>query len=446
MKNVVMTDGMFWLGECMLVAPDFHHFLEKKVIRADNPLLASAYNIPQVSGLFEELRQDKSVDKSIIMSLMYFIFVSDKDKDSDLMEDIIVYFDRHEKGEYYKKKISIALECILELNANISSIDIGAIPDKAKQNQGTSKTKTCIKLIKSHFKKITLIILNLVFNHNLIYRFIGFWNGFFNSPINSVFVAFPAKEEYASAYVYKWNRNPMRWLPSIAGLYRQNGKWGIMFVVSSTPADFYNPENTANLKKMAERTEEIRSMLRAKQKTFAGTLPGLLMSKRIIRTTPETDVTVMAVLRAEEKLRNKLAYPENCPLIIIGGNGHVGKRLRKKLRGDREIYNIDKKGKTDKWPYHLKGKKAILINITKKMALSEYAFKFWPELALLNETYPEPEESEILTLNLIGAKAWHIVGVKADSWPSFPRAYKGGIPCCAAWAAEGMEVLLKKLN
>jgi hypothetical protein len=37
------------------------------------------------------------------------------------------------------------------------------------------------------------------------------------------------------------------------------------------------------------------------------------------------------------------------------------------------------------------------------------------------------------------------MGVKAKALPSFPYAYQGGIPCCAAWLSEKMEVLFIKI-
>lgn len=90
--------------------------------------------------------------------------------------------------------------------------------------------------------------------------------------------------------------------------------------------------------------------------------------------------------------------------------------------------------------------KAILINLTKKAALSQELDKFWQELVLLNEAYPEPSAEELKVLTDWGCQAYHIVGVKARSYPAFPKAYKGGIPCCAAWSSPQMEVLLKQLN
>ncbi len=98
------------------------------------------------------------------------------------------------------------------------------------------------------------------------------------------------------------------------------------------------------------------------------------------------------------------------------------------------------------WPAHLRHKAAILINLTKKAVISDYMGLFWKELVLLNEVYPEPSEKEVAFLSRLGVRAYHIVGVKARALPRLPRVYAGGIPCCAAWNAPDMEVLLRRLN
>jgi len=94
----------------------------------------------------------------------------------------------------------------------------------------------------------------------------------------------------------------------------------------------------------------------------------------------------------------------------------------------------------------MQGRETILIDLTKKHALKSYLALFWKELVLLNETYPEPAKDEIEKLSKIGSPVFHVVGIKAVSMPSFPKAYRGGIPCCAARISENMEVFVKQLN
>jgi hypothetical protein len=237
----------------------------------------------------------------------------------------------------------------------------------------------------------------------------------------------------------------MRWRPWPVGVFKQDGKWGVMMVISSLETDFTLSDNHENLQVLTAHTEHVKSMTKASQKTFAGILPGVLYFNRIVRDTIEADVTVEAVLQAEKNVRENLGYSDNTPLIILGGKGFIGRRVVKKM-SDREVYSIDlDQGEINLslWPENLQGREAILINLTKKHALKSYLALFWKELVLLNETYPEPAKDEIEKLSKIGSPVFHVVGIKAVSMPSFPKAYRGGIPCCAARISENMEVLVK---
>ena len=245
--------------------------------------------------------------------------------------------------------------------------------------------------LAGHFRKVSILAMNFVFNRKYVFKFIGFINRYLKF-IGSVFVAYPASEEYARAYVYPRQRHLMRWSPWPVGIFLQNGKWGIMFVISSTEKDFTKPEHEDNLRKLVERTELIRELVCAPQKTFAGILPGVLYAKRIIHETVETHVTIEAIIKAESKVKQDERYDSNVPLIVLGGMGFIGRKLIGKLKG-REVFCVDVKTKAEcrtTWPHHLAGRKAVLINVTKKAALSDYLKLFWPELILINEVYPEP--------------------------------------------------------
>jgi len=305
------------------------------------------------------------------------------------------------------------------------------------------------KWLVRHVRRISLLVLNFFLNHDCIFAFVGWFNRRWNF-LHNVFVAYAANERYAQAYVAKRFRHWMSWSPWPAGILRQNGKWGLMMVISSLEHDFTDSRNAENLKALVERTEGIRQLLGAEEKTFAGILPGVMYARRLIRHSPEADVTVEAVAQAERELKPAIGYPEDTPLIILGGKGFIGRRLVKRL-AEREVYSVDANGDGDKanmgeWPSHLRGRKSILINLTRKAVLTNYLGLFWPELVLLNEVYPEPKREELKRLAEIGAPVYHIVGLRASSYPSFPEAYQGGIPCCAGHPSKDMEVIIKELN
>ena len=95
------------------------------------------------------------------------------------------------------------------------------------------------------------------------------------------------------------------------------------------------------------------------------------------------------------------------------------------------------------------GRPTILLNVSRKGALARYIPHLWPEAVVLNEVYPEPDRSEVAAIQEKGARCYHISGVEARAWPPFPRAYQGGIPCCASFLpgeGEGeYRVLVTKL-
>ncbi|MEH2076811.1 MAG: hypothetical protein V7K57_20825 [Nostoc sp.] len=65
---------------------------------------------------------------------------------------------------------------------------------------------------------------------------------------------------------------------------------------------------------------------------------------------------------------------------------------------------------------------------------------------MVNEVYPEPTGEELNKLITQGNRAYHIVGINADAYPPFPKAYKGGIPCCAARLSDEMDVIIRKIT
>lgn len=325
-------------------------------------------------------------------------------------------------------------------------------PAAIRRTEGTAAcSKRTRGAIRVHLQRFAMVALNLLLRHDAVFWLVGRLNRRVRL-LKNVFVAYPATQEYADAYSYRWVQQRCRWVPWLAGLYRQNGMLGLITVISSSEDDFFHPadpnHNRERLEALLRRTERIRRLLGAEQTSFAGILPGLLQARGIRTAGPELDVTVEALIRAEAQLRAELGYPAETPLILLGGKGFIGRRLAERL-AHRETYVVDilpgRKINQQTWPWHLERKAAILINLTKKAVISDYMRLFWKELVLLNEVYPEPSAAELAFLSGIGVRVYHLVGVKAQALPRFPFAYAGGVPCCAAWHGSDMDVLLCRL-
>jgi hypothetical protein len=134
---------------------------------------------------------------------------------------------------------------------------------------------------------------------------------------------------------------------------------------------------------------------------------------------------------------------DDAPIIVLGGRGFIGRKIVSILPKDI-VHCVDISGKSE-WPEFLRGKKALLVNVSLNSALSQYMHLLWPELVVINEVYPEPSPEMVGRLRSIGCHCYHVVGVKAKAFPLFPGGYEGGIPCCAAWKTENMEALFKRI-
>ncbi len=309
-----------------------------------------------------------------------------------------------------------------------------------------------VRFHMDHVFKILLIVFNFVFNHNWFFKILG-WLNKYAEFLSIIFVAYPATKGYASKYAYPKYHKYIKYTPYIIGVFKQNGKWGLNMAISGKESDFINKDTgKIYLKSLYFRTEEIRRLTMANQKNFAGILPGLMFMNRIVSEVPEADVTVDVIIKAEKIVRELEKYSLETPLIILGGKGFIGRRLIKALKSvdnNRSIIIVDINNSSGTnlkaWPSELKGEKAILINLTRKSVLFHYISLFWPDLILLNEVYPEPDENELELLRQNSITAYHVVGVKAKSFPAFPKGYKGGIPCCAARRDINIEVIVKNL-
>lgn len=293
------------------------------------------------------------------------------------------------------------------------------------------------------FYKLGVVLINRYVGKDVVLRLIGYFNRRFQF-MNTVFVAYPATEEFTKAYGFERTLHLSKWNPWITGLFLQNGKVGLMTCITNLEHEFLSADSSERLKSLVAETERIRQLVGASQKTFAGILPGVLYAKRMLTDTHETSVTVEAVVKAVDDVLNISGYPQEAPIIVLGGMGFVGKRLVRRLNG-REIHSVDLHN-NNSFPVTLKGTKTLIVNVSRKEALRDYVKYFWKELIILNEVYPPPHESELTMISEIGCPLYHIVGVEAKAYPSFPSVYKGGIPCCAAWnAGAGMKVVVRRL-
>jgi hypothetical protein len=297
--------------------------------------------------------------------------------------------------------------------------------------------------LRIHARRLWTEFLNRCLNHDGVLKLIGSANGKLGL-IASVFLAYPATQEFSDAYTYPFRARLMDWNPGPVGFFWMGGKIGIEFTVSNRDAEFVDPANAEKLRKLVARVKEIQGLLRAEHVTFAGTLPGILLRNRIVREMPEAGVTAEIVAQAVRQVIDLEKMPRDTPVIVLGGRGFIGRKVVALLPRET-VHCVDIKNEQDEWPSHLRGKPAVLVNISTHRALESRLQDLWPEMVLVNEVYPEPPHHLLVRLRDIGCRGYHVVGVKALSLPLFPGAYGGGIPCCAAWKTPHLQALLAKI-
>jgi len=300
-------------------------------------------------------------------------------------------------------------------------------------------------------RQLFSFIFNAVLNHDLILRAIGLANKNMG-VIKVVFCCYPTNKKYMQAYTsQKSVIEKYKWSPFLAGIFCHDGGIGLKFFVSATEEDFSSEEGrSSGLGKLNNKMDHIRSILHASDVTYSGTLPGILFRNGLHLNGKERQKVVKAVVKAIDKVRFREGFSEDCPIIILGHKGFVGSEVRKKLGEDR-CYGVDLDPKTKlpdykSWPDHLQGQNAILVNISRAHQLEKYSNYIWKNLVLLNEVYPEPNEDSVHLYCAKGGNMYHLVGNVGWSLPSFPRAYAGGIPCCASWDYAGADTVIKRLS
>lgn len=285
--------------------------------------------------------------------------------------------------------------------------------------------------------------INYALNHDFFYRLLGILNAKFGF-IFTVFATYPINDELASLYL-KSVKNSDPWKLRLIGLMKQEGRWGIVFGICASEEQFMQRENKVHLKYLVDQLEYIRKIVGAKQKTFGGILPGLMLRNRLIKEAVEADVTADTVYKAVQKVLNNQSLTKETPIIVIGARGFIGKRVVRLLDG-YNVYPIDQSGFTeDTFPTELTSKPAVLLNISRQYALKGYIPKLWKEVVVLNEVYPEPSQEELDLMSERSIKCFHVVGVEGSIFPPLPGAYSSGVPCCAAIPSAQSNVILSQL-
>ncbi|MBT4790114.1 MAG: hypothetical protein HON90_00960 [Halobacteriovoraceae bacterium] len=309
---------------------------------------------------------------------------------------------------------------------------------------GINKVEKYAPQKTSLLRKSIILFLMLTMSNPLTLAVLGLLNRLLFNPISSVFVCYPATKKYQENYCFNFMLPFIKHYPVILGAFYQGGRIGLITAISSVESDFQSKDF---FNKFSRWTNLLKKLLGVSSMTYSGILPSAMKKAEIMSKDELQERSRLVgdvVIDAEKEIRQRLNYAPNCPVIILGGKGNVGREVASKfLTYGRDIYIFDL---GDQLPQELRNRQVILIDIARKGVLEKYIHEFWEGMAIVNETYPEPSRDVSRQLKEMNIPLFHVAGVKAVAIPKFPHAYAGGIPCCAMNPAKKVRALVRELN
>ena len=292
-----------------------------------------------------------------------------------------------------------------------------------------------MRRLRWHLRCIAALCSSYVLGSAAVIRLLGRLNRLLGRPIATVFLFYPVSQPWADAVCYRWHQRRFSWQPGLIGVLRQRGRFGLSFGIPNVEAQIKDEANAAEVARLKQRLETIRTDLDAEHKTFAGILPTTFARHGIEDedVVIQRNLTARAVLAALDRVIGLHWLSPRVQVLVLGGRGYIASEVLRLAEG-RTITSVDV-GEFEQFEAFVaahRGQPLIVVNLSRSGVLAEYLSHFWPGVIVLNEVYPEPTRDELEILERLGLTCHHIAGVKGEAWPPFPRAYRRGIPCCAA--------------
>lgn len=289
-------------------------------------------------------------------------------------------------------------------------------------------------------RKFFLLIVSELIGSSVGLTLIGWINRvLLKGKLQTLFVCYSVNKEYKNAMIFDWYAPRIQWRPAIAGIFLHKLGGGLTFGISADEGDISDPANRDKLKQLDDRMAALASKIGAKNVAYAGIIPGVMRKLDLRKTTPESSATVNLIISSLKKIEESEQLPADFPIIIIGSSGHIGAELVSKLSAtdaDRLVrIDLQHLACDDNFPEPLRahfGKPAVAINVSRNKVLDTYLEYMWPGLVILNDVFPEADKATLQAIRNLGAKYYHLAGIKGVAFPKFPKSYAGSIPCCTA--------------
>lgn len=289
-----------------------------------------------------------------------------------------------------------------------------------------------------------VLMLGLVFRTGHLYRILGIVNRH-SRTIRTVFFCYAGSTYYARRYCFRWSE---RWLidtPTPIGVYRQGGHWGLILASPISERQIVDPNRAERLNQLLQRVDSVAGAIGAERVRLAGVLPGHLRRQGYSAGRDDRELVARvirgAVARAQERL------PTDVPIVLLGGQGYVGRALQRALRrSGRSFHVVDRLSENRSIPQALQARPVLLVDVSRRGALDGHVAHLYPGSVVINENFPEPDRRLVARLRNRGCSVLHIAGVQARVYPSLPGGYRDAVPCCAVHCDGSVKPVLLSLG
>lgn len=289
-----------------------------------------------------------------------------------------------------------------------------------------------MSVIERMLFKAFFVLSHVLARGRVTYLLLGVLNRFQKNFV-SVFYTYAGSEAYIRRYVLSGLVNATRWYPTPIGIMKQGDGWGLVLASPLLEKEFLNKDNQDELRGLVDRVHQVARWIGAERVSMAGILPSHLAKKGLpIDKSDPRPATSQALEEAVNEVCDRMGIALTQPVIVLGAGGFIGSHFVAHMaRTGRSVMPVDPAIGITELPMELAGQKCVLLDIARRGTIRKYINQLWPELTLLNETYPVPAPSVVKRIRAKGIAIYHVSGVDGFVFPDLPVGYEKAVPCCA---------------
>jgi hypothetical protein len=262
--------------------------------------------------------------------------------------------------------------------------------------------------------------------------------------LRTILFCYAAESEYTRRYCYSW---AVRWLRPRAtpiGVYRQDGRWGLILASPATEAELLRRGNPT-LEALLAQLARIAAFAGVRDIRVTGALASHL--KRMhhpLVTSDAGEIVAGAVLSAAIEAARSVAMDWDAPVVVMAGRGAIGPSIAERLRGlDRSFVAI---GAAHVNATTLPALPSLVVDVSGFEVLALYAERLRPGSVVVTDVLHEPPPRTVKRLKERGVRVFHVAGVKGTVSPGLPGVYSQTIPLCALLGfSESTSIVMKEV-